>query len=140
MVQTDTKITELRILENDAFRAIELKFEHKPMEEIALEVGRAYSTVRNWFAKGGRLQIAYDLYADEESKLRQKRAHERYAAMLNKALDCIDILLDSGHDPTKLKAAQEVINRNLGEPLKRYRDETDDTVGRILRAAGITDQ
>jgi len=124
------------ILEQE-IKAIEMRFKGVPMKEIAKIVGVAYPTVRGWFMRGGRLHEHYMNYLKDQQDLRLEESKKILRMNLKNATVVLANSLKSLDEKIKLAAAKEIINRELGEPIKRITDETDDVVSRILKEVGV---
>lgn len=99
--------------------AIEMKFDGFNYKEIATKIDASYGVVRQWFMTGGKLRAFYDAYVEEESKARRKTADDIFKAHLNTAVrTLVDVMTRSKLDIARIAAAKEIINRQLGEPLK----------------------
>ncbi len=100
-------------------RAIEMKYEGYNMKEISVTLDVPHITVRSWFYAGGRLHQAYIDYAKEETELRRKTAHDIFKAHVPDAVrTLVSVMSKSKLDIARVQAAKEIINRQMGEPLK----------------------
>lgn len=100
--------------------AIEMKYEgynYKEMEKALMDI--PYKTIRVWFSRSGKLYDFYKSYALEESKKRKAEAHDTFKAHLNNAVrTLVNVMNNSKIDVARVQAAKEIINRQLGEPVK----------------------
>jgi hypothetical protein len=102
----------------------------------------AEGTLRNWFMKGGKVEPFYEAYADAEAKLRRRETKDVFRAHLKNAVrTLVELMTKSNNDGVKISAAKEVINRELGEPLKITADVGGkDPAVRILEELGIIEK
>jgi hypothetical protein len=107
------------VLGQEEMTAMEMKYEGFNCKEIAEKLGMNHGSVRGWFARGGKLYEYYIAYATEESELRKKEAHDTFKAHLNNAVrTLVSVMNKSRLDIARVAAAKEIINRQMGEPLK----------------------
>lgn len=124
----------LSTLGKPELQAIEMKYEGFNYKEIAEATETEYKTVRVWFSRGGKLYEFYKAYAEEETKLRRAQTHDTFKAHLNNAVRVlVHVMNKSKLDVARVQAAKEIINRQLGEPLKVVAVD-DGKVNHILEA------
>jgi hypothetical protein len=100
-------------------QAIEMRYEGYSIKEIAELLKLNYGYLRKCFAVKGKLYEHYVNYAKEEKEIRRKQAHDTFSANLNEAVRVlVQIAKKSRVDVARVQAAKEIINRQLGEPLK----------------------
>lgn len=99
-------------------------------------------SIRCWFAVGGRLHEFYKAYAANEAKFRRREAIDILRAHLGDASrTLVQIMGKSKSDMVKFLAAKELINRQLGEPIKPVANLTGkDPAQRILEELGIFEE
>lgn len=124
-----------------------LRFEGFNWEEIekALRVkygdrAPAARTLQNWFTrKAGRLVPFYRGFADEQARLRREETHDLFKSVLKEAVrKLVTLMRSSKLDMVQFLAVKEIINRELGEPLKISADASGkDPATRILEEMGI---
>jgi len=129
--------TNKRLIGLQDLKAIEMKFKGVPLKKIAKETGIAYITVRQWFMTGGRLHEEYKEYCNKQEEILLSEAKKLFKKNIKNASIALIRLLKSNDQKIVIAAAKEIINRELGEPLKRVTHETDDTVMKILKEAGV---
>ncbi len=117
--------------------AVKMRFEGVSMKDISDKIGVPYFTIRHWFSKGGRLEEYYKEYCKTQTDLLVKQARDLLKKNVKNASITLIKLLKSDSDKIRLAAADKIISREMGEPLKRIADEGDDTVKRILKEAGV---
>lgn len=128
------------VLPEAELMAVEMKFEGFNYIEISQKTGINYKTVRTWFAKNGKLYDYYRAYAQEESKLRRAEAHDTFKAHLNNAVRTLVQVMNKGKlEVARVQAAKEIINRQLGEPLKVVATD-EDKVNPILEAIRLANE
>src|SRR3989304_1062823 len=112
----DRRLSPLGEIELESLR---LKFEGFMYKEMADRLkmrfgdnGPAESTLRMWFATGGKLKEFYNNYADEEAKIRRVESRDVFRAYLKDAVRIlITLMKDSPMDTVRIAAAKEIINR-----------------------------
>jgi hypothetical protein len=142
--QTGT-ISTLGIVELEAMR---LKFEGYFPKEIEKTLKEQYGdrvptwwTIRNWFTTGGKLKEWYHDYVERESKIRQEEAREMFRAHIKNAIcELVRLLNNSPMDTVRIAAAREIINRELGEPVKPTVIIEKDPAQRILEELGVIEK
>jgi|SRR5579885_1112590 len=110
-------------IEQNAFEAldetdrlyVEMKVQGYPMTHIAKKAKRAHRTVREWFAKGGRLYDAYKL-REKEHRQEYKKSFASIDKLIKEgAVDAVLKLLEavraSGVWPTHIMAANSLLDR-----------------------------
>lgn len=125
--------------------ACRLKFEGFNTSEIHERLVRKYGsnvpaerTILNWFWSKGRLGVFYKTYADAEAKMRREETKDLFRASVKEAVrKLVTLMRTSKLDVVQLGAAKEIINRELGEPLKVVADAGKDPATRILEEIGI---
>lgn len=127
--------------------ACRLRFEGYTYEKMAEKLlifygdrAPAEKTLTKWFYKSGKLYDFYVSYADSEAKARRSEVINIFRAHLSTATRTLVSLLNSKMDMVKLAAAREIINRELGEPLKVVAppDQKGANLAReILQEAGL---
>ena len=104
------------------------------------DAGVKADTVRRWFATGGKLHEIYKEYAESEARYRQEETRNAFRAHVKNAVRVlVQIMNDPAqHTPSRVRAAEDIINRELGEPLKVIAPPKDKgLVNEILREAGL---
>ena len=137
-MQTDKNIEEqmLSSLGKQELDAIEMKYEGYNHKEIADSIKMSHQAVRNWFMNGGKLYDFYIAYAKEESKKRKAEAHDTFKAHLNNAVRVLVAVMNKSKlDVARVQAAKEIINRQLGEPVKTIAVTDETKVNEYLAAA-----
>lgn len=112
--------------------AMELRFEGYTSKDIAKKISMIGDpekpikdfTVRTWFMTGGKLHELYADYVETESKKRFKTADDMFGAHLANAVRVLVQIMGDGNAKgnDRIKAAIEVINRIMGEPVKRLQE------------------
>ena len=127
--------------------AIEMKYEGFTSKETADVISNMEGmdsvtdiSVRAWFSKQGKLHDYYRAYAEEETKKRRSQAHDTFKAHLNNAVrTLVHVMNKSKLDVARVQAAKEIINRQLGEPLKVVAVD-DGRVNELLSAIKKADE
>lgn len=134
------------ILSEIDFKAMELRFYGLTYEQIAEQLFGTYGAnapsaqvLRTKFSRKGILHSFYKDYVKEQIKIRREDSLNLFHAHLDKA---VKVLLDimgnaKQHTPSRVKAAIEIINRELGEPKKVIQAEISNPAREILEGAGI---
>jgi hypothetical protein len=138
-------ISALGIVELEAMR---LRFEGYYPKEIEQTLKQLYGdrvptwwTIRNWFTTGGKLKEWYEDYVTRESKIRQQEAKEMFRAHLKNAIrELVRLMNNSPTDSVRIAAAREIINRELGEPVKVIANTEKDPAQRILEELGVIEK
>lgn len=106
------------------------------------EAGVRADTVRRWFSRGGKLNEFYKGYAENEAKARRRETSDAFRAHLKNALrTLVQIMNDpTQHTPSRVRAAEAIINRELGEPVKPVLVPERSLAREILEEAGIIDK
>lgn len=128
--------------------ACRLKFEGYSWKEMREKMVILYGerapaerTMKNWFWKGGRIYLFYKDFARQEANVRRSESTDIFRAHLKDAVrQLVTLMKTSSLDMVKLMAAKEIINREMGEPLKVVSDAGKDPATRILEELGITDK
>lgn len=99
--------------------AIEMRFEGYTYKEIGAKIEIHAGAIAKWFMNGGKLYEFYQSYAKEEADIRRKASHDMFKAHLGNAVrTLVQVMQTSKIDIARIAAAKEVINRQLGEPVK----------------------
>lgn len=123
-------------LDQNDLRAIEMKYEGYTYKQIAEETGWTHQYVRLLFYKGGRLTEYYAIYASEENEIRRTEARTMFKAHVPNAVrTLVQIMNKSKFDTARVQAAKEVINREMGEPVKVILNVDEVKVNEYLEAA-----
>lgn len=99
-------------------KMVELKFEGYTYNEISKSTGHSINIVKTAFSKHGRLHDFYRLYATEEGEARREAARDMFKAHLHSAIRTLVAVMNGKVDVARVAAAREIINRQLGEPVK----------------------
>lgn len=134
---SDEKLQSVTVspLGHHELEAMRLKFEGYTYPQIAEKLDNLYKweSIRNWFARGGKLHEFYKAYAKTEAESRRQIAVDLYKAHLDKAVATLFHLMQhSKLDIVRLAAAKEIINRELGEPKKVIQTETSNPARDII--------
>lgn len=97
------------------FRAFELKYAGKTYPEIEEVEGIPLQTLKEWFRTGGKLKEPYDFYVSEQNKMRREEAKKIIRQNINNAANVLANSLLSKDEKIRLKAAIELLNRELGQ-------------------------
>jgi hypothetical protein len=138
----DKQLSPLGEIELEACRFKFEGFSYKESaERLKMRFGEnapSEQTLRIWFCRSGRVQPFYDAYAEAEAKIRRFEARDMFRAQLKEAVRTLVTLMStSPMDTVRIAAAKEIINRELGEPLKLTGDIGKDPAQRILEVMGI---
>lgn len=127
--------------------ACRLRFEGHTSAELEIVLARRYGdrgpkakTIRNWFARGGRLYDFNKSYVEEETQGRHTLAQQVFSAHVKNAARTIVLLMNDPNQPAmiRFRTAQYIINRELGLPTKAVPvTETKDPATRILERMGL---
>ena len=124
-----------------------MRFEGYTSREIEVGLTQRYgnrapknNTIRTWFARGGRLYDFYPSYATEETRNRQAITSHMFSDHIKNAAPAIVRIMNDPTQPavSQLRAAQYIINRELGLPPKQVpNSDSSDLAHEIREAAGI---
>ena len=96
--------------------AIELKYKGETYEKISQMVGASLQTIKEWFSSGGRLRGRYFEYEEEQNDFLKKEARLSLKRSVLKASKTLGDLLDDKNPIVKLRAANMILERELGMP------------------------
>jgi hypothetical protein len=140
-------LSTLGIVELEAMR---LKFDGYNAQEIEKTLKQQYGnrvptwwTIKNWFSTGrqGKLRIWYEDYVKKESEVRHQEAKDMFRAHLKNAIrTLVKLMNESPNDSVRISAAREIINRELGEPVKVIANTEKDPAQRILEELGVIEK
>ncbi len=141
--KTDQAQNVIEILPSIEHRAIELRFEGYPYSEIQKTLAKEYpteiiphfNTIKSWFRTGGKLASNYFEYAKVEGDFRHKHTQDIFKAHVTTAIQTMVQLLGSPSHMVRMLAAKEILNRQLGEPVKPVLNVSEEKVNEFLEAA-----
>ena len=127
--------------------AVKFRFDGLPYRSIEMELYKIYGelapreqTIRLWFSSGGRLREYYDGYVANETAVRHKEALDIFKAHLPTAVRTLVGAMNDKSGMVRIMAAERIINRQLGDPVKVIANIKEDSpVRRLLRSRGIID-
>lgn len=99
--------------------------------------------IRGWFCRGGKLVSLYDEYVRTEGAYRRNEARAAFKAHIKNAVRVLlQIMNDKdGHTPSRVRAAEDVINRELGEPVRPVANlNVKNPAREILEDAGLIEK
>lgn len=130
--------------------ACRLRFEGYTSKEISQSLGLMFGfdhaptsgLIRQWFMRGGKLDDYYRAYANEEAKIRKQEARDVFKAHLTGATRTLVFLMGkSESDMVRYLASKEIVNRELGEPVKPVANlNVNNPAREILQEAGLIDK
>lgn len=129
--------------------ACRLRFEGFTYEEMMKQlVGKfgerapAVQTLRHWFMRGGKLYVFYDGYVEEEAAARRKQSIDVFKSYLKEAArSMVYLMKTSPSDMVKFLSAKEIINRQLGEPVRPVANlNVKNPAREILEDAGLIEK
>jgi hypothetical protein len=106
------------------------------------ERGPSANMVRAWLCRGGKLCEFYKEYAKTEGEYRNKETRQAFRAHIkNAARVLVQIMNDPLQPaPSRVKAAEDIINRELGEPIKVVANLEKNPAREILEELGVIDK
>ena len=142
----DNKDKQLSQIGEMELTAIEMKFDGHNYKEIwerlkikYNEHAPEYQTIRAWLMNNGKLYHFYNDFVKEQSEIRKKEAITTFKAHLNTAVRVLVSIAtnENAQESARVNACKEIINRELGEPLKRAQVEETNPAREILERAGL---
>lgn len=100
--------------------AFQLKYEGNKNPEIAQQTRYSIKTIETYLAPKGKWYPEYEEFEQENNEIMKQEALKMAKRNIRNAMATIINLMSPSEDPAvRLKAAKEIINRELGEALKK---------------------